>query len=447
MRREGGIHPELLVKGDCSVALAHWICVGLIFPQYVVWTAVGVVWLGETSQHSPRCLPGGEFELLSMAIWVTFSGVWAALYVRFLSRVWMMFSVLRRERDGLVAGASGEAAEIVRRWGDEVLVSASSSFRPRGLTVRELANLGGKFCIQAGEGKADTKVGKEEEEEASTTGTTPESCCLSSSCSPSSFSSSSSTSTERKGQAGSASPSSSSSPVAAKVPQGSVDSSWEGEGEGGVLCAVCLEEGADGDVMRRLQPCNHCFHSGCVDRWLLQDAVCPTCKTPVRKSASRNKSSSSSSSTACTSVSPSGCAARPVSRFFGGRGTRREGAAASVSAHGGSRERGCREEQGGGWGVESGESGSERGSSRWSAAGDRGRGGGSEVSLRQRGALADLAFEDESSSSSPRGRGGTRGREERSDSSRSGSCESREPSLQRALKAVIAAAGTCGGPS
>mmetsp|Transcript_21014 Transcript_21014/g.24177 ORF Transcript_21014/g.24177 Transcript_21014/m.24177 type:complete len:411 (-) Transcript_21014:445-1677(-) len=50
-------------------------------------------------------------------------------------------------------------------------------------------------------------------------------------------------------------------------------------------CVICLEKFVDGDTLRVL-PCDHSFHTGCVDHWLLgtysdADCVttgCPTCK-------------------------------------------------------------------------------------------------------------------------------------------------------------------------
>lgn len=54
----------------------------------------------------------------------------------------------------------------------------------------------------------------------------------------------------------------------------------EGAGEGGVSCAICLEEYAAGDLIRRL-PCGHRLHRACLDPWLLQADTCPLCKRAV----------------------------------------------------------------------------------------------------------------------------------------------------------------------
>lgn len=64
-------------------------------------------------------------------------------------------------------------------------------------------------------------------------------------------------------------------------------------------CMICLESIIDGDEIRNLK-CSHCFHSKCVDIWLLgtlsdetlNTSICPTC----RKEAITNQSSPSISS-------------------------------------------------------------------------------------------------------------------------------------------------------
>lgn len=42
-------------------------------------------------------------------------------------------------------------------------------------------------------------------------------------------------------------------------------------------CTICLEELAPGDVLKRL-PCQHDFHSDCLDTWLKTKACCPICQ-------------------------------------------------------------------------------------------------------------------------------------------------------------------------
>lgn len=55
-----------------------------------------------------------------------------------------------------------------------------------------------------------------------------------------------------------------------------------GGGDGGAkeTCPICLDAFAAGDAVKTT-PCLHQFHSECIDRWLLQKAECPVCKTSV----------------------------------------------------------------------------------------------------------------------------------------------------------------------
>ncbi|KAL5212362.1 hypothetical protein ABZP36_023209 [Zizania latifolia] len=46
-------------------------------------------------------------------------------------------------------------------------------------------------------------------------------------------------------------------------------------------CAICLGDLEPGDRVRVLPKCNHGFHVGCVDRWLLARSTCPTCRQPL----------------------------------------------------------------------------------------------------------------------------------------------------------------------
>lgn len=48
-----------------------------------------------------------------------------------------------------------------------------------------------------------------------------------------------------------------------------------------VPCSICLEEFAVHDNVRVLQACGHIFHKSCIDIWLIRNAVCPNCKSPI----------------------------------------------------------------------------------------------------------------------------------------------------------------------
>jgi len=51
----------------------------------------------------------------------------------------------------------------------------------------------------------------------------------------------------------------------------------EAGGDDAPACAVCLDDFADGDVLRLL-PCQHQMHKECVDPWLETHFTCPLCK-------------------------------------------------------------------------------------------------------------------------------------------------------------------------
>jgi hypothetical protein len=45
-------------------------------------------------------------------------------------------------------------------------------------------------------------------------------------------------------------------------------------------CLVCQCDYDDGDALRQL-PCSHTFHQECVDPWLMDHDVCPSCREPI----------------------------------------------------------------------------------------------------------------------------------------------------------------------
>ncbi|KAF9666999.1 hypothetical protein SADUNF_Sadunf16G0287300 [Salix dunnii] len=46
-------------------------------------------------------------------------------------------------------------------------------------------------------------------------------------------------------------------------------------------CAICLQDFKDGDSMRKLPYCGHCFHMSCLDKWLTKNGSCPNCRNYV----------------------------------------------------------------------------------------------------------------------------------------------------------------------
>nr|GEV39275.1 RING-H2 finger protein ATL52-like [Tanacetum cinerariifolium] len=46
-------------------------------------------------------------------------------------------------------------------------------------------------------------------------------------------------------------------------------------------CSVCLSAFEEGEEVRKLPLCDHCFHASCIDMWLYSHIHCPLCRTPV----------------------------------------------------------------------------------------------------------------------------------------------------------------------
>ncbi|KAL1535495.1 RING-H2 finger protein ATL66-like [Salvia divinorum] len=47
-------------------------------------------------------------------------------------------------------------------------------------------------------------------------------------------------------------------------------------------CCICLGIFGDGDKVKLLPRCQHCFHSECVDMWLVTHSSCPLCRAAIR---------------------------------------------------------------------------------------------------------------------------------------------------------------------
>ena len=59
-------------------------------------------------------------------------------------------------------------------------------------------------------------------------------------------------------------------------------------------CAVCLSQFEAGDRVRAL-PCQHEFHSSCIDRWLLEmNCTCPCCRLDLCQHAAQQRAASAS---------------------------------------------------------------------------------------------------------------------------------------------------------
>lgn len=46
-------------------------------------------------------------------------------------------------------------------------------------------------------------------------------------------------------------------------------------------CVVCLSMFEDGEEVRELPMCKHCFHAPCIDKWLFSHFNCPLCRAHV----------------------------------------------------------------------------------------------------------------------------------------------------------------------
>lgn len=55
-------------------------------------------------------------------------------------------------------------------------------------------------------------------------------------------------------------------------------------------CSICICTFQEGDAIRRLPTCGHCFHKGCIDLWLLRQNKCPLCKGDVVSKATTGNS-------------------------------------------------------------------------------------------------------------------------------------------------------------
>ena len=49
-------------------------------------------------------------------------------------------------------------------------------------------------------------------------------------------------------------------------------------------CSICLQEMMILDDLAKISDCNHLFHVGCLEEWILKSASCPLCRAKVRSS-------------------------------------------------------------------------------------------------------------------------------------------------------------------
>ncbi|KFK38493.1 hypothetical protein AALP_AA3G120400 [Arabis alpina] len=51
-------------------------------------------------------------------------------------------------------------------------------------------------------------------------------------------------------------------------------------------CCICLGGFEEGEKMKVLPTCHHCYHCECVDRWLKTESSCPLCRVSIRVDSS-----------------------------------------------------------------------------------------------------------------------------------------------------------------
>jgi Ring finger domain len=74
--------------------------------------------------------------------------------------------------------------------------------------------------------------------------------------------------------------------------------------EGQLGCSICTEDFIKGEDIRVL-PCNHKFHPGCVDPWLLNvSGTCPLCRIDLRPAAEEGEGADGTSSAADGELPP-----------------------------------------------------------------------------------------------------------------------------------------------
>lgn len=55
------------------------------------------------------------------------------------------------------------------------------------------------------------------------------------------------------------------------------------------MCSICIDDFEEGESIRVLPKCRHCFHLECIKPWLTErQGCCPLCKTPVLEQVDKN---------------------------------------------------------------------------------------------------------------------------------------------------------------
>jgi hypothetical protein len=49
-----------------------------------------------------------------------------------------------------------------------------------------------------------------------------------------------------------------------------------------IQCSICRANFENGDIIRKINSCNHTFHQACIDKWFEEKDTCPVCRTKLQ---------------------------------------------------------------------------------------------------------------------------------------------------------------------
>jgi hypothetical protein len=64
------------------------------------------------------------------------------------------------------------------------------------------------------------------------------------------------------------------------------------EAHNDLICSVCQEGYTTGQLIRKLNHCNHRFHKSCIDPWFRSHVHCPVCRHDIRETVTQPSTSS-----------------------------------------------------------------------------------------------------------------------------------------------------------
>lgn len=50
---------------------------------------------------------------------------------------------------------------------------------------------------------------------------------------------------------------------------------------GDIVCSICQNAFLESNIVRKINQCQHVFHTSCIDRWLSNNTTCPVCRSNV----------------------------------------------------------------------------------------------------------------------------------------------------------------------